>query len=189
MTSFRDRLQTESGATWVRRAAWAVLAAAFLAFVVRGGSAPADPYLAETEAGRRPLEGFGEVAFTVTDPRGRMAEWCAMLAADDAQRQQGLMHQEDLRGYDGMVFRYDEPATGGFWMKNTIIPLAVAFFDAEGRFISAQGMDPCPPDAEVCPSYPAEAPFSFAIEVERGGLGALGIGPGSTVELGGSPCP
>lgn len=209
MNELQDRLDTERGREWLRRAAWSLLALALLAFVVRGGSTPADPYLVDGDAtaaatvpgagsagsagedgtGRRPLAGFDEIAFTVTDPKGAMATWCAMLAATDDQRALGLMLQEDLRGYDGMVFRYDELVDGGFWMKNTIIPLAVAFFDAEGDFVSAQGMDPCPPEADQCPVYRPEAPYRFAIEVERGGLGALGIGPGSKVTLGGTPCP
>lgn len=184
MNQLRTRLDTASGAEWVRRAAWTVLAGAFLAFVVRGGSSPADPFLV-----REPIEGFEEIAFTVTDPNGVMAEWCAMLAASEEQRAQGLMNQRNLHGYDGMIFRYAEPTAGSFWMKNTIIPLAVAFFDAEGRFVNAQGMEPCPEDVVDCPSYPSAAPFEVAIEVPQGGLGALGIGPGSVLQLGGTPCP
>jgi hypothetical protein len=180
------RLDTPEGADWVRRAAWTVLAVAVLAFVVRGGGSPADPYLV---GARRPIDGFQEIGFTVTDPRGAMAAWCAMLADDEARRAQGLMGQTDLLGYDAMVFRYDEPVQGGFWMKDTLIPLAVAYFDADGRFLGAQGMEPCPEDAESCPSYPAPAPFQVALEVPRGGLGALGIGPGSSIELQGTPCP
>ena len=99
------------------------------------------------------------------------------------------MDQRDLRGYDGMEFRYDAPVDGGFWMRNTLIPLAVAFFDGDGAFISAQGMDPCPPDVVDCPSYKAARPFVHAIEVPRGGLGRLGIGPGSSLSFTGRPCP
>ena len=184
LDAIRERLESPSGSEWVRRAAWGVLALSLLVFVVRGGSAPADPSLV-----REPIEGFEEIAFTVTDPNGAMAEWCAMLAETDEQRARGLMQQRDLRGYDGMVFRYTSPVEGAFYMKDTIIPLAVAFFDAEGRFISAEGMEPCPPDVLDCPLYRAAAPFTFAIEGPKGGLGPLGIGPGSSVRLGGTPCP
>jgi uncharacterized membrane protein (UPF0127 family) len=187
LDDLRARLDTPSGWEWVRRGAWVVLAVAFLAFVIRGGGTPADPALETVE--RRPLEGFEEVAFTVTDPRGAMSRWCAMLAESEEQRARGLMQQEDLRGYDGMIFTYESPVDGAFYMKDTIIPLAVAFFDAEGRFINAQGMDPCPPEVLDCPLYRAAAPFQLALEVPRGGLGALGIGPGSSIELPGTPCP
>jgi uncharacterized membrane protein (UPF0127 family) len=164
-----------------------VLAASFLAFVVRGATRPEDPFLAGTVE-RQPLEGFEEISFTITDAAGKVADWCAMLAATAEQRQQGLMHQSGLHGYDGMVFRYDAPSDGAFWMKNTIIPLAVAFFDGEGHFVNAQGMDPCPADAEKCPSYPAQRAFQYALEVPRGGLGRRGVGPGSTISLRGKPC-
>jgi len=187
LDELRERLDTPQGWDRVRKGAWIVLSVAFLAFVVRGGSSPADPFLEVQE--RRPLEGFEEVAFTVTDPRGAMARWCAMLAETEEQRARGLMQQTDLRGYDGMLFAYDEPVDGAFYMKDTIIPLAVAFFAADGTFISAEGMDPCPPDVLDCPLYRSAAPFQYALEVPRGGLGALGIGPGSSIDLPGTPCP
>ena len=190
MNTVRARLETDSGAEWVRRGAWGVLAIALLAFVVRGGGTPDDPYLVGAVEGRRALiPGFEEISFTITSPTGEVLDWCAMLAANPELRAQGLMHQTDLGGYDGMVFRFEAPNTGGFWMKDTIIPLAVAYFDADGRFVSAQGMDPCPEEAESCPSYPAAAPYLHAIEVPRGGLGRIGVGPGSTLSFSGEPCP
>jgi uncharacterized membrane protein (UPF0127 family) len=185
--TFLARVQTDEGEEWVRRAAWAVLALAVLAFVVRGASGPADPFLATSS--RVPLKGFGEVAFTVTDPAGAIAEWCALLAETQEQRAQGLMGQRDLRGYDAMVFRYAEPSDGAFYMKDTLIPLSVAFFDAEGRFVHAADMDPCPPEVENCPTYPSTAPYVHAIEVPKGNLGGLGVTAGSTISFPGTPCP
>jgi uncharacterized membrane protein (UPF0127 family) len=173
----------------VRRAAWGVLAVALLAFVVRGATSPDDPYLVGVDGQRQLIAGFEEISFTITSPDGDVLDWCAMLAATEALRAQGLMHQTDLGGYDGMVFRFDEPTGGGFWMKNTIIPLAVAYFDADGHFVSAQGMDPCPEDAETCPSHPPAGPYLHAIEVPRGGLGRIGVGPGSQLAFSGEPCP
>jgi len=71
-------------------------------------------------------------------------------------------------------------------MKNTLIPLSIAWFDPSGRFVSATNMVPCPPGAD-CPLYYPAAAASIAIEVERGHLDRLGIGPGATVSVGG-PC-
>lgn len=182
-----DRLDTPSGWEWVRRAAWTVLTITLLAFIVRGATRPADPYLDPNA--RVAITGFDDITFRVTSPAGEVADWCAMLAESEQQREQGLMNQTSLRGYDGMVFLFQEASTGGFWMKNTLIPLAVAYFDGEGRFINAQGMDPCPAEADSCPSYAADAPYVTAVEVPKGGLGALGIGPGSVISLPGGPCP
>ena len=91
------------------------------------------------------------------------------------------MQQRDLGGYDAMLFAFEEEIDGGFWMKNTIIPLTVAYFDDEGRFVSAVDMQPCPPDTEDCPSYPAAGPFKTAIEVPVGGLNDLGVGRGVVI--------
>jgi uncharacterized membrane protein (UPF0127 family) len=188
VNALRARLDTPSGTEWVRRAAWAVLACAFLAFVVRGATRPDDPFLAG-EQQRVLIDGFDEISFTITDAQGVIADWCAMLADTEALRAQGLMGRRDLGGYDGMVFRYDAPSDGSFWMKDTVIPLAVAFFDRDGAFINAQGMDPCPASAETCPAYPPARSFQYAVEVPRGGLGRLGIGEGARIAFTGKPCP
>lgn len=190
MNSLRARLETDSGADWVRRAAWSVLGIALLLFVVRGATQPADPFVVGVEGRRQLIPGLQEIAFTVRTAEGAMAEWCAMLAETDAQRAQGLMHQTDLGGYDGMVFRFAEPHSGGFWMKNTIIPLDIAYFDAEGLFVSAHAMEPCPEElGDDCPSYPPAGPYLHAVEVPKNGTLPLGIGPGSTIAFPGRPCP
>ena len=175
---------------WARRAVWTILALSLLAFVVRGATKPEDPYFeeptvsaTETGSGRVPIEGFGEVAFTTG-----VGEWCALLADTPALRQQGLMGQDDLNGYDAMVFRFDEDGTGGFWMKDTRIPLTVAYFDARGGFVSSADMQPCPEGTERCPSYPPTGPYRTAVEVPLGGLDDLGLGPGSTLTFGGGGC-
>lgn len=189
MNTFRARVATSSGTEWVRRAAWSVLAIALLLFVVRGAGQPEDPYLVGADGRRQPIAGLQEIAFTITAADGAMAEWCAMLADTAAQRARGLMHQTDLGGYDAMVFRYTEPHTGGFWMKDTIIPLDVAYFDAEGRFVSAHAMEPCPEAAgDSCPSYPPAGPYLHAVEVPKNGTLPLGIGPGSAIAFPGGPC-
>jgi len=194
VNELQDRLDTPSGRDWVRRAVWTVVALSLLAFLVRGATRPEDPRLEEPTAtgassasARVRIDGFGEIAFTTTDPAGVLAEWCALLADTPELRQQGLMRQDDLNGYDAMVFRFDEPGTGGFWMKQTIIPLTVAYFDAEGRFVSSADMQPCP-DGTDCPSYPPDGPYVTAVEVPLGGLGAIGVAPGAVLGFGGGGC-
>ena len=182
-----DRLDNPQGWDRVRRTAWAVLTVAVLGLLVRGGSSPADPYV--SASARVPMSGFGQIALRVTDANGTIADWCALLAENAKQRERGLMGQTGLNGYDAMAFVYQQPSTSAFWMKGTVIPLAVAYFDGAGRFVNAQGMEPCPPEMTDCPTYPPAAPYVTAIEVPRGGLGALGIGPGSTVSFPGGPCP
>ena len=126
-------------------------------------------------------QGFGTIAARVTASDGEICELCLWLADDLATRSRGLMQVTDLGGLDGMAFRYDSPHTTSFTMRNTVMPLSIVFFDADGAHLDEFDMEPCV--AEPCPSYPTPTDFVVAIEVPRGGLAGLGIGPGSVLEL------
>ena len=90
----------------------------------------------------------------------------------------------DLGAADGMVFVYDAARTNQFWMRDTPMPLDIAWFDDAGGFVSSATMTPCltGPDAD-CARYGAAAAYTAAIEVPAGGLAELGIGPGSVLAL------
>lgn len=139
---------------------------------------------------RSPLAGFGEVALTITDDSGTSCEVCMLLAYDEAQRARGLMEVTDpeLGGYDGMFFLYPEPTAGAFWMRNTPMPLSIAYFDEHGDLVSTADMAPCADDLD-CPSYPAGGPFRGVVEVAQGKLGDVWIGPGSSVTVDSFTCP
>ena len=131
-------------------------------------------------------EGFASIAAQVTEADGTVCDLCLWLADTDAQRQQGLMFVTDLGGADGMAFRYPSPRTGAFWMKNTVMPLSIGFYGADGAFLGAFDMEPC--TADPCPTYPTAPDFLIAIETTQGNLANLGIGPGSTLTLTDLPC-
>jgi uncharacterized membrane protein (UPF0127 family) len=95
------------------------------------------------------------------------------------------MFRRDLAGYDGVIFRWTSPTTEQFWMKDTLIPLSIAWFDQAGHFVSATDMTPCRNNPN-CPVYGAVAPYTVAIEVVQGGLTGLGIGPNSSIGIGGT---
>jgi uncharacterized membrane protein (UPF0127 family) len=130
-------------------------------------------------------EGFSAVGVTLTEPDGSVCQTCMLLAADPAQRERGLMEATTLGGYDGMVFSYDSPIRGAYWMKNTVMPLSIAFFDGDGTFMTDFDMDPCTSDP--CPTYGPGAAFRYTVEVPRGALADVGAVAGSTIELG-LPC-
>ena len=88
------------------------------------------------------------------------------------------MNRTDLAGYDGMLFQFPAATTTQFYMKDTLISLSIACFDASGQFVSATDMTPCG-TAAVCPLYRATGPYTVAIEVPHGQLGQLGVGAGS----------
>ena len=93
----------------------------------------------------------------------------------------------DLAGFDGMLFKFTSDYTGEFYMKDTPLPLSIAFFDASGQFVSTVDMAPCI-HMPSCPTYGAARPYRWALEVPQGALPRLAIGPGTRLVAGG-PCP
>ena len=90
-----------------------------------------------------------------------------VAVADTPDKQQrGLMGVEDLDPLDGMLFTFTGERDRSFWMKDTLIPLDIAFFDADGLLVSVTSMEPCL-DGD-CPTYPSNGPAQFALEVPRG---------------------
>jgi hypothetical protein len=88
------------------------------------------------------------------------------VAGDSDERRQGLMGLEDLGDLDGMLFVFDGDTESGFWMKNTLIPLDIAFFNDEGVFVDGFRMEPC--TADPCPSYRPGGSYRYALEMPAG---------------------
>src|SRR5262249_5100189 len=121
---------------------------------------------------------------------GTTATWCVLVADTPEERGRGLMSVDSLDGYDGMLFRFGEPTTAAFYMFQTEIPLSIAWFAADGAFVSATDMPPCPStDAGGCPLFRASGPYTAALEVPHGDLERLGATAGSTLAVPGAPCP
>jgi uncharacterized membrane protein (UPF0127 family) len=97
------------------------------------------------------------------------------------------MRQHSLHGFAGMVFAWPAASEDRFYMKDTPLPLSIAWFDGKGRFIGSANMAPCPARVITCPTYGPKAPYHVALEAPAGGLAGLGIGPGSVLHLAG-PC-
>jgi uncharacterized protein len=102
----------------------------------------------------------------------------AEIAADYSTRGQGLMYRESLGPNAGMLFIFDEPAIHCMWMKNTLIPLSVAFMDANGVILNIADMKP-----QTEESHCASKPALLALEMTRGWFAEHGIKPGA--KLGG----
>lgn len=140
--------------------------------------------------GRRALSGFGEFAGVVTAPDGTTCDVCLLAALSGDQHERGLMEVTDktLGGYDGMIFVFPGEQQGSFWMRNTPMPLSIAYLDTSGRAVTILDMDPCE-DSPSCPGYPPSAPFRFALEVPQGEFERLGLEKGSVLQLTGTTCP
>ena len=122
-----------------------------------------------------------EPASLVVTTDGGTVHLAVEVADTPEDRATGLMWREDLAPYDGMAFVWTEPTTATFWMKNTLIPLSIAFWDEDGRIVAIVDMEPC--DAQPCRKYGAGESHVGAVEVEQGLLDERGIGIGDRVEL------
>ena len=85
------------------------------------------------------------------------------LAIEEPQRLQGLMFRKSMGKEDGMLFIFDEPGYHSIWMKNTLIPLSVAFMDKDGVILNILDMEP-----QTLDSHMAAGPAVYAIETNRG---------------------
>ncbi|MFH1708228.1 MAG: DUF192 domain-containing protein [Planctomycetota bacterium] len=99
------------------------------------------------------------------------------IARTPAARAQGLMHRTGLPADHGMLFYYDEETILSFWMKNTTIPLSIAFIDSLGTIIDIQDMEPLDET-----SHRSTAPAQYALEMNRGWFAEHGIAVGDHIE-------
>jgi uncharacterized protein len=116
-----------------------------------------------------------------------VVEVAALVAASPEQRQRGLQEVEDLPGGAGMLFLFDRDRTTGFWMKDTVIPLEIAFVAADGRIVEILSMEPC--EEEPCEIYAPGESYRAALEVSDGWLTEQGVRPGDGVRWGEVPEP
>jgi len=100
----------------------------------------------------------------------------AEVVSTPEQRARGLMFREKLGRNDGMVFIFDEPGYHSMWMMNTLIPLSVAFLDAEGRILNIEDMQP-----RTLDSHGAQGPARYAIETNLGWFAERRIKAGDKV--------
>ena len=98
------------------------------------------------------------------------------VAQTDGEREKGLMFRKQMGRDDGMLFIFDEPAYHAMWMKNTLIPLSVAFLDAQGTILNILDMEP-----QTLDSHAAAGPAIYAIETNKGWFEAKKIKAGDRV--------
>lgn len=98
----------------------------------------------------------------------------AEVADTFVSRMQGLMHRETMGQNDGMLFIFEEPGIQCMWMKNTLIPLSVAYIADDGSIVNIEEMKPQTEDAHC-----TRKPVRFALEMNRGWFSSKGMGPGT----------
>lgn len=139
-------------------------------------AAPSAPSAAEPNP--TPTFGYAKVLIDT-------AEGSVIVDVEEAetpeQRAFGLMFRESLDDDEGMVFLFFEETQGSFYMKNTLIPLSIAFFDREGTIVDILDMEPC--EADPCELYTPDAPYEGALEVNQGAFEEWGVQEGDRITI------
>jgi uncharacterized protein len=105
------------------------------------------------------------------------------IAESEAQRSQGLMFRKELKKDSGMLFIFEEEKPLSFWMKNTLIPLSIGFFNAQKVLVHVTEMTP-PSSVEIdLRSYPSQYPAMYALEMNAGWFEKNKIKPGTKINL------
>jgi uncharacterized protein len=137
-----------------------------------GGSAGGEP------TGKAPASDLRTV--TLDASGGEEVEVQVEIADTDPERQRGLMGRTALPEDQGMLFVFGGEQELSFWMKNTLIPLSIAYIDSEGRIVDIQDMKPLDDDP---PHYVSAEPARYALEVNQGFFEERGIEVGDRAEL------
>jgi uncharacterized membrane protein (UPF0127 family) len=103
------------------------------------------------------------------------------IAESTAQLQRGLMGRRSLAPRSGMAFLFATDTRGRFWMKDTLIPLSIAFWGKNGRIMRILDMAPC--RADPCKVYDPHVAFRGALEVNRGAFTRWGVHRGAVVTI------
>jgi hypothetical protein len=138
--------------------------------------------LAACASGAEPVHGAAanRILVRVRTAGGTIELGDLQVARTSQARARGLMGRASLPEDGGMVFLFDDETRAAFWMKDTLIPLSILFWQGDGRIIDILDMSPC--RADPCPVYRASAPYVGAIEMNRGAFERLGVEVGDTLE-------
>lgn len=101
----------------------------------------------------------------------------AEVAQTPEERSIGLMFRQTMGANDGMLFAFDEPAPQCFWMKNTLLPLSVAFVADDGVVVNVENMKP-----QTLDSHCSTKPVRFVLEMNEGWFAKRGIKAGAKLQ-------
>ncbi|MGH2806851.1 MAG: DUF192 domain-containing protein [Actinomycetota bacterium] len=134
-------------------------------------SPAADPRITETFSPAKVLLDGGEESVIID----------VEVAESEGEHRLGLMFRESLPEDAGMLFVFEGDTQSGFWMKDTLIPLSVAFIDSESTVVKILDMEPCREDP--CPVYEPGVTYAAALEVNQGAFAEWGIEEGDRVTV------
>ena len=100
----------------------------------------------------------------------------AQVAHTPEQRATGLMHRKEMPQHEGMLFVFEQPAQQCFWMKNTLLPLSVAFLADDGTVINVAEMRP-----QTLDSHCSGRPVRYVLEMNKGWFARKGVKAGMKI--------
>jgi uncharacterized membrane protein (UPF0127 family) len=103
------------------------------------------------------------------------------IADNGDERARGLMGRTELDPDSGMLFVFQNDVSGAFWMKNTLIPLSIAFYAEDGRIVKILDMEPCRGDP--CRLYDPGVSYRGALEVNQGAFDRWNVREGDRVRV------
>jgi uncharacterized membrane protein (UPF0127 family) len=121
---------------------------------------------------------FSSTELSIETAAGASIPISVEIAIDDEQRAQGLMYRKSLEDGKGMIFVFDRDQIMSFWMKNTLIPLSIAFITSDGRILEIHDMEPLD-----LSSTRSNRSARYALEVPQGWFSRAGISVGDRLRL------
>ena len=143
-----------------------------------GGATVEPAVIEEARASAQPE--LPAVTLVIKTSAGEPVGVRAEVADERDERQTGLMGRTELAPDAGMLFVFGRERNLSFWMRNTLIPLSIAYIAADGRIVDIQDMEPLDDDP---PPYTSAEPAKYALEVNQGFFAERGVEVGGTVEI------
>jgi uncharacterized protein len=135
----------------------------------------------DTAAGKKTDAGTSDLpTMTIDASGGKEVEVRVEIADGPFEQQRGLMYRTSLGGDRGMLFVFQREQPLSFWMKNTRIPLSIAYIDSKGRITDILDMKPLD---DKPPHYVSSEPVQYALEVNQGFFDEHGVKVGDRARL------
>ena len=135
--------------------------------------------IASLQAGGSERPDFAKTRISLDRGDGKILTYRVELATTPHQHAYGLMHVTELAKDAGMLFVFKGMAVRSFWMKNTLIPLDMLFFDADGELVSS--VRRAVPDSLI--ARRSDGPAQYVLELPGGSMDAAGIGAEARLQL------
>lgn len=149
-----------------------LLSAGLAAVLACSGCAAGPAVAADSETAPEPTVSLHNFRFTVE------------IADTVSTREHGLMDRTSMPTDHGMLFVFPDAEPRTFWMKDTLIPLDILFFDSAKRLVTVlQNVPPC--TANPCPTYPSRAPARYVLELNAGAAARIGARKGDVLGVSG----